>query len=231
MEVSAVLVVNDHTSNSGAIGKTPQRQNARSAIACAEIFGQSVLERTVARLRESGIRSISIIGGMNVPSFPHDRGVRVIRCVNPFLRWAKAQQILREEGSRIETSLMIGMSAYCEFDLADALKFYRAQGSPLTQLEDGSGPLDFWIVDSEWFRSAAAECTLPFRYGEFPGLPIPFQVRCYVRRLAEASDLRTLVVDAFLGRSEIRPAGKEIRPGVWLDVDPGYPARSELGAE
>jgi len=112
---------------------------------------------------------------------------------------------------------MIGMGAYMELDIAKAVKFHRAEGTPLTQLEDIQGPLDFWIVDSKWFNSAATGCTLPFRYGEFPGLPVPCRMSGYVNRLAEARDLRHLVQDAFLSRCEIKPRGREVRPGVWVD--------------
>jgi NDP-sugar pyrophosphorylase family protein len=39
----------------------------------------------------------------------------------------------------------------------------------------------------------------------------------YVNRLAQARDLRRLVLDAFLSRCEMRPGGREVRPGIWLD--------------
>jgi len=69
--------------------------------------------------------------------------------------------------------LMVGLGAYMEVNLADAVRFHRAHGKPLTQLEDNQGSLDFWVVDSNWFSTAANGCTLPFRYGEFPVCPCP----------------------------------------------------------
>jgi NDP-sugar pyrophosphorylase family protein len=39
----------------------------------------------------------------------------------------------------------------------------------------------------------------------------------YVNRLADGRDLRQLVRDAFLSRCEIKPRGREVRPGVWID--------------
>jgi carbonic anhydrase/acetyltransferase-like protein (isoleucine patch superfamily) len=35
--------------------------------------------------------------------------------------------------------------------------------------------------------------------------------------LANPRDFRKLAIDAFLGRSSLRPAGREVKPGVWLD--------------
>jgi hypothetical protein len=149
---------------------------------------------------------------------PENRDVQIIFAGRSFDRWPAAQQTVREQGAQgIETVLMIGLGAYMELNVADALEFHRAQGMPLTQLEDNDGPLDFWIVDSHWFRTVATGCTLPFRYGEFPGLPIPRRMSGYVNRLAEARDLRRLVLDAFLSRCEIRPRGHEVRPGIWME--------------
>ncbi|MFY9559331.1 MAG: hypothetical protein WAQ52_03785 [Terriglobales bacterium] len=218
MRVSAILVVNDRPASTGSIGEFAPQERRNYSITCAEIMGQSVLHRTLARLRNAGIRTISVIGGPNVPALPEHRGVEVIFTGNSFARWPAAQQTLREQGTQgIETVLMIGLGAYMEVNVAEVLEFHRTQGMPLTQLADSQDPLDFWIVDSNWFGTAATGCTLPFRYGEFPGLPVPCRMSGYVNRLAEARDLRRLVDDAFLSRCEIRPRGREVRPGIWID--------------
>ena len=221
MRVSAILVINDWSSSAGLIGDfAPQEQRreaARPAITCAEILGQSVLDRTVARLRSAGVQAISVIGGPSL-TWPEKRDVEIIIAGKSFERWPAAQQTVREHGAHgMETVLMMGLGAYMEPNVADVLEFHRAQGTPLTQLEDGEGPLDFWMVDSHWFRTTATGCTLPFRYGEFPGLPIPCRMTGYVNRLAETRDVRRLVLDAFLSRCEIRPRGREVKPGIWMD--------------
>ena len=221
MPVSAILVINDGTSTIGtpgdlAHGERPE--SSRDSITCCDILGQSVLERMVSRLRNAGIQTISVIGGPTVGSLPKTRGIEVIVTRNSFGRWPAAQQTMREQSAQgIKTVLMIGLGAYIEMNVEQALKLHRAQGAPLSQLQDNQGPLDFWIVNSRWFSTAAAGCTLPFRYGEFPGLPVPCPMNGYVNRLTEARDLRRLVADAFLSRCEIRPPGREVRPGIWVD--------------
>jgi carbonic anhydrase/acetyltransferase-like protein (isoleucine patch superfamily) len=221
LRISAILVINQRPLYTGLIGDFPPqegREPSRGSTTCAEILGQSVLDRTVARLRNAGIRTISVIGGPAIPSVPEQREVEIIVTGRSCERWQAAQQTVREQGAQgIETVLMIGLGAYMELNVADALEFHCAQGTPLTQLQDNQGPLDFWIVDSHWFRTAATGCSLPFRYGEFPGLPVPCRMRGYVNRLAEARDLRRLVLDTFLSRCEIRPRGQEVRPGIWMD--------------
>lgn len=221
MRVSAILVINDRPSSTGAVDEGASRERrepSRGSITCADILGQSVLDRTVARLRHAGVRTISVIGGRNLASLPSNHDVEIIEAGNSFARWPAAQRKMREQGAQgIETVLMIGLGAYMELDVAQAVKFHRAKGAPLTQLEDIQGPLDFWVVDSKWFNTAANGCTLPFRYGEFPGLPVPCPMTGYVNRLAEARDLRRLVLDAFLSRCELKPRGREVRPGIWAD--------------
>ena len=217
MRIGAILVINDGPSLIGDFAPE-RRKPSRGSITCAEILGRSVLDRTITRLRNVGIRTIAVIGGPSVLASPEKRDVEIIVASNSFERWPAAQQALREQGTQgIETVLMIGLGAYMELNAVDALQFHRAQANPLTQLQDNQGPLDFWVVDSHWFRTAANDCTLPFRYGEFPGLPVPCHMSGYVNRLAEARDLRRLVLDAFLSRCEIRPEGREVRPGIWMD--------------
>ena len=222
MRVSGILVLNDQpSSTTGAVHESaPQerREPSRGSITCADILGQSVLDRTIARLRTAGVQTISVIGGRNLSSLPSKQDVEITVVANAFARWPAAQRTMSEQGRQgIETVLMIGLGAYMELDVAQAVKFHRAKGTPLTQLEDIQGPLDFWVVDSKWFNTAATGCSLPFRYGEFPGLPVPCLMSGYVNRLAEARDLRRLVLDGFLSRCEIKPRGREVRPGIWID--------------
>lgn len=223
MGVSAIVVIDDRPSPTGALGEpahSEQRNSTRNPITCTDILGQSVLDRTVARLGDAGIRTISVIGGPNLRLLPKSPGVEVIVTRNSFARWPRAQQTMREQSTQgIKTVLMIGLGAYMEVNVAEALERHGAQGMPLTQIEISGSPLDFWIVNSRWFSTAATGCTLPFRYGEFPGLPVPSPVSGYVNRLAGAGDLRQLVVDAFLSRCEIKPRGREVRPGIWMDDD------------
>jgi NDP-sugar pyrophosphorylase family protein len=42
-------------------------------------------------------------------------------------------------------------------------------------------------------------------------------VKQYSKRISQPRDLRALVMDAFTGRCQIRPSGKEVSPGVWME--------------
>ena len=221
MNASAILAISDQpssTEGTNEFAHEKQNEPLRGSIVCAEVLGQSVLERTLMRLRKSGIRPITVIGGPVLSFLPSNPGVRFIIAANSFAHWPAAQRTLRAQSAQgIDTVLMIGLGAYTELNVPEALEFHRTRGVPLTQLEDTQGPLDVWIVDAKWFTTAASGCTLPFRYGEFPGLPISCPMTGYVNRLADARDLRRLVSDALFLRCELKPRGREVRPGIWLD--------------
>lgn len=239
MRVSAILVIVD-SSPSTTGDRSPQvaRPTTCNPLVCEDILGRSVLDRTIARLRSASVETISLVVGSSVSSFPLQSArdleiVRVDRSVDP---WREAQRTLRRHGVLgIETSLVIELSTYMEFSVKDSVAFNRTKGFPLTQFHDNAGPLDSWIVDCKWFSDAGG--TLPFREDAFPGLPVPFPIAGYVNRLNDFHHLRALVVDTLLARCEMKPIGREIRPGIWADegarvhrtarlVAPVYLARS-----
>jgi len=221
VRVSAIIVINDQPPATSSRGDASFARSglSRCPITCAEILGQSVVERTILRLRQAGVESISLIGGREVYSLPVGKALEVVCTENSAARWPAAQRKVAEQKAQgISSVIVIGLGAYIEVNVPSAVKFHLAHGTPLTQLEDCDGnALDFWIVDTEWFRTAATGCTFPFRYGEFPGLPVPCKMTGYVNRLQDAADFRRLVVDSFLAKCEIRPRGSEMKPGIWMD--------------
>ena len=64
------------------------------------------------------------------------------------------------------------------------------------------------------------------RLTEFRVLPAKYLYNGFVNRMRHASDLRRLTCDVLLERTELRPVGKQIRPGVWA----GRGVRVERGA-
>jgi hypothetical protein len=221
LQLSAILVIDGQSPSAVSLANlAPQirSQPPRPPAVCAEILGQSTLDRTIARIQTAGVRKICVVGGSGLRLLKWKPGVETIVTDRPFDRWPAAQQLVRKQCSEgIKTVLMIGLGAYVEWNVVQALRYHNQHRKPLTQLEDGIGALDLWIVNSKWFSTAALGCTLPFRYGEFPGLPVSYRIHGYVNRLSDPRDLRRLVQDAFLSRCEITPQGREMRPGIWMD--------------
>jgi len=222
VQASAVLVVDDRclsaTASNAELAYKGRSANKTRSVACAEIFGESLLSRTVRRLRNSGIGTISIVGASIYPLGKLNAGIRYVTAPRSRQCWPAAQQeVMRLYAEGVQTVFMIGVHAYIEWDVEEVLRFHLAHGLPLTQLHDAQGPLEVWAVESEWFSSAAFGCTLPFRYGEFPGLPISCPITGYVNRLTKGEDLRRFVEDGFLSRCETRPQCDEVKPGVWME--------------
>ena len=219
MRISAILVIGDtSTSKTGDCELRDADRNTRSSMVCEDILGRSVIERTIARLRDASVETIALVVGSSTPVFSvkASRDVEIIRVEPSLDPWRAAQRTLRRHGVLgIETALVIDLSTYMEFNVKESVAFNRSKRSPLTQFYDSAGPLDSWIVDCKWF--ADADATLPFREDEFPGLPVPFAIAGYVNRLVDFHHLRNLVVDALLARCEMKPIGREIRPGIWAD--------------
>ena len=223
MPASAILVVSDQLISPAvarfARGERDEIEITGLPICCLEIFGQSVLERTVARLQQAGIHAISEITGANVVSPRPDRNLEIILTGRSDDRWAIAERTVKEHAEReVEQILLLEMGPYLECDLAEALQFHRAKRNLLTQLRASQQGLDCWIVNAAVVRMSR-NCILPFGADSQFGRSVPYLTRGYVNRLADAHDLRRLVVDAFLERCAIRPRGRQVRPGIWMEDD------------
>lgn len=224
MRLSAILVTGNRYSStafSAGFGQEVQEQRKTESVslACIDVLGQSVLDRTVARLHRTHVPHIFVVASPHCTGLRHTRGAKVTIAETQADRWSAAHRILKKQAHRgIDTILIAEFGAYAEFDFDRALNFHRAQGQPVTPLRDHTGELGYWFVETEWVKSTG-DRRLPFSNDAMIRRSVPFLVEGYVNRLAKARDFRRLVVDAFLGRCGITPQGREIRPGVWVDED------------
>ena len=199
---------------------TGEEMLAGIPLACLEVFGESVLSRIVGRLRQAGVSAISLIAGREVPasmvgsSMIPGRGVPIRRPEN--IRSEVEFRIMEYAQSGIGHVALIRLGAYVEFHLADFLGCHLSRGCPVTRACDDAGPLDLWMIDTARFSHAESILRqLGICRAFFP--PQLCSVAGYVNRLTHPADFRRLVLDSFLWRSAIRPAGSEVRPGIWVD--------------
>ena len=226
MLASAILVIDDRFPSAAHSEFTygERHQPTKVPISCVEILGRSVLERTVSRLRQAGIQSIAVISGTSFVSSSPGRDLEIAMAVHPDDRWATAMRKLKEHAAQgVEEIFVIELGAYAECDFAEALQFHRVRQNSMTQLQHTRHALDFWIVNAAPIRASA--WALPFSSDKAPRTCMPYPVNCYVNPLADAHDLRRLAIDAFLARCAIKPRGREVKPGIWMD-DGARPHRS-----
>jgi hypothetical protein len=170
-----------------------------SPIAGLEILGQSIVEHTITRLHSAGVNAVSVV---HEAGFSLTAGRRFVPDV-----------LMKQARKGFERVLLIRLGAYAEVDFADLLRFHGDGDAGVTRVCDGSGPLDFWVLDSAPGRRSRLNLDSPSDVSP----PSDYLTGGYVNRLADAHDLRRLVVDAFQGRCAIRPRGREVNPGVWID--------------
>lgn len=174
-------------------------ETSANGIAALEVLGQSIVGRTVTRLQAAGVNAVSVVS---------EAGMSPAAC-----RRFVPQVLLQQAKKGFARVLLVRLGAYAEVDFADLLRFHHNAGATVTRVCDAQGPLDIWALDA----APEAQSALSLDPPSDAGTPSTYLTSGYVNRLTSARDLRLLVADAFLGRCALRPRGREIRPGVWID--------------
>ena len=214
-QTSAIIVAGGRCPSQSSSSQSSEHDPER-ALACVEVLGESILERTLDRLQKHDLVRLDVIAGP-IGKLRGRHGLRVTTKADRKLRWLAATRALEEHARRgIDTTLVAELGMYAEFDLQAALDFHWTRQQTATPLYDNRGPLAWWIVDPARLLSANT-LALPFDEDRLPDRPVPYVVGGYTNPLADVHELRQLIVDAFLGRCAIAPGGREIKPGVWVD--------------
>jgi NDP-sugar pyrophosphorylase family protein len=188
-------------------------------LACLEVLGRSVVDRTLAWLHEAGASPITLIGPDTLAGRLGKSEPEIETCFGGSTNeiWQLAQQKVKEhfQGGGVETLVLMRLGPYIELSLYDLLRFHEDHGSSVCQAWDEEGPLDVWVIGE-----AAARAT-DFSYVGFPhwdAAPVHRYYGChYVNRLRNPRELRQLVVDCLHSRCTVRPDGTEVKPGMWVD--------------
>jgi hypothetical protein len=181
---------------------------------CVEIVGRSLLERMVDRFIavEADPISILLLGG-DVAPFRTARTNVTIEKVSDLSTAVRAK--LSSFARRgIQHSFVSWASAYVETDLLDLFCFHRESRQSVTPTFNENGPLPLWVVDCSSKVSQSEACGFQ-ETGQLS--KSKYFVREYVNRVTAAQHLRTFAADILNRRCETDPAGKQVRPGVWMD--------------
>src|SRR5260370_39330330 len=105
-------------------------------MACVEILGRWVLERTIERLCRMGVQIISVVmdeASSNRSAFhrPLNSATLHLTAAEP---WAAAARMLGHYAERgIETAFVAGLGGYVEFDAGGMLEFHWQQQQAITR--------------------------------------------------------------------------------------------------
>jgi hypothetical protein len=204
VELGTIIV----TGQNHGKGSTPARNNGNlsrnisgnSPIVFWDVLGASVLQRTIGRLRQSGLGLISVF---NAEDFTAKS------VAEP---WEKA--ILDYARSGVERILLLTLGAYSEIDFSDLLRFHLQSGSPVTNVSDDRGSLGISIIEAKAAVDHGA--ILRSRLSALSSCSSTYEFTGYSNRLETVADYRRLGLHGLTGLCELKPLGREAGPGIWV---------------
>jgi NDP-sugar pyrophosphorylase family protein len=232
VRAAAILLVGTSPPAYGFVGRATGRARAQTPdlagtpIACLDILGCSILQRTMARLAQAGITSFSVLAdaatlghamealGGPQPGWPveahaiHDE---------PDIWPAIGDAIGRFIAEDIPNVFLVWLGDYVEFVPEEVLQFSRNHRHGLIHLHDRLGPTGVWLLSEYMTKGPGREAKEFSLAGQVAADAKPYLVDGYVNRLSGMRDLRRFVTDVFASRCAARPRGKEMRPGIWTD--------------
>ena len=181
-------------------------------LGCVEILGRSVFDRILDALQRSDFdRVIVLADDVNAsPAEINQDGPSSSRLQDPWGQVALELQACKDAG--VGTVVLIRASAYAEINVADLLQCHREEKSFITRACSDARPLDVWVIDAS--RLDSSQALVPLLTSDEC---VVYPVNGYVNFLDSPRDLRRLVVDSFNNTCHLRPEGREVRPGVWIN--------------
>lgn len=174
-----------------------------------DVLGQSLLDRTINKLRDFGTTQPTVIaeGATSSPVLPSHSAK-----TSAFITaWETAVSRYVQQGA--ELLLLLRVNAYSDLDYDELVQFHIDKQSSLTQVYGPTGSLDVALVNATLLRDSNGA------YRKTLSSLIPdqerFFYRGYINRLSKPQDFRKLVEDGLYGRCDLRPVGIETAPGIW----------------
>ena len=229
MVLGAIIVVEGATGDKNATA-APSMALVEGPVGCVEVLGRSAVERTVERFQAAEVKVVSVIVDAAtfhwMPPFRSSfDNMKVQAAQDP---WSAASQMLKDYAENgVDYAFISAVSAYTECDLIDFFWFHRGSRRAVTRAFDRAGVLDLWIATC---AKAQQEGFALLPEGEQGGISASYFISRYVSRLASARDISRFVEDGLSGKCELRPSGREIRPGVWVDDEAQIHRRARIVA-
>lgn len=178
--------------------------------ATVEILGQSVLQRTVAELKEAKFDDVSIC--VDGPSSSQVDETNADATDPLMSAWESVAERLRKIANNGAAPVLISeLSAYAELDFTDLLRLHQESNKAVTRVFHEAGPIGVWVVNPAMFPDINEVRRV---LDEIDGAE--YCASGYINRLESPADLRRLVNDGLTGRCQCRPQGFEVKPGIWM---------------
>lgn len=186
------------------------------------VLGRPLAYRVVEALALAGIRRFSVISSVSLDPVQTAAKDALLTEFGGRLEWHQSNE--GEFWESAEEQLAIALErrssaalvvrANCYFELGSAMALASCAALPFVRIRDSVGDLDVYWATSNGKAQGIDLLRAHMRSDAASRAP---RMICttYANRLERAADLRRLTDDAFNLRLAFRPAGREIRPGVW----------------
>jgi carbonic anhydrase/acetyltransferase-like protein (isoleucine patch superfamily) len=207
MELRAILI-------QGGSHQPQSEQWTGQHISNLEVLGKPVIEHIIDRLQRFGVDMITIVTAEDVQARRPRNNVNVVTAA-PDQLWRSAESVFNQyaqTGAEIVIAQRVG--PYIEFDLDSLLHFHNGNKNRVTRVVNVNGErLQLTVIEASRRNDGAYLIRNQLLEPRVAGADYYFT--SYVNPLQQIADVRKLAQDALMLDCEIRPAGFEIKPGVW----------------
>jgi carbonic anhydrase/acetyltransferase-like protein (isoleucine patch superfamily) len=218
MDLAAIIIVGarpeeGETGRNGSSSDVAAEGFAGIPIALLDLLGKSVAHHVADRLHRAGVEAVTALSDEGACE---ESNHRQLSCLPVNELWRSAEEAFCAYATEgVENVLLLRLGPYAEVDLDPLLRFHSERRQNATVIYDQArNPLDAAIVQAARRTDASFLIRNGLRSTRLPSEP--YIAPGYVNRLENARDLRRLAQDALLMRCDIRPQGREIKPGVWI---------------
>ncbi|MCU1285215.1 MAG: putative mannose-phosphate guanyltransferase [Acidobacteriales bacterium] len=214
--VRAILLLESNTAMSGVIVPVPA--------VLMDVLGRSTLQRTIDSLSHSGVTDITVLAESNSAS-PAVRNLTVEKAnivrTEAASLWRTAESLFETQAEAAANVFLIRINAYMELNWNAIVQHHERHLNRVTRVWHGTEPqpLDVFLVSSSrrndaafllrgGLRASRTDCK-PYEVGQN-------NEDEYINLLEHEFDIRRLASDALHCTCNLRPEGKEIRPGIWV---------------
>jgi hypothetical protein len=183
-----------------------------------DVTGKSPLLRVVERLQRYGISPVTAVVAAGRSFLPRKSSWPAqFECRSSLADgfWRTAEDTFSEVAqSGADLVLLIRLGAYAEVDFEKMTQAHLERRCRVSQALCADQALEIFCVSAARRNDAASLFRSRFRKcrSQCP----PFIHTGYMNPLADARDLRQLGIDILTLKTETRPSGREVRPGVWI---------------
>jgi len=187
-------------------------------LALLPVVGRPVVHHLADHLLRAGIEEITVLSETAPAKYlraAQRPGIHWMNASNGSL-WGTAEAVFNQfaQGGA-ELVLVIRLGAYAEVDIKRLVQFHLEQRNRVTAVEDSSVPLDVFLISAS--RRNDAAYMFRRQLTGFRTAQGRFRLNGYANRLADGGDLRRLAADALALKTRMVPAGRQIKPGVWVE--------------